>query len=431
VLVAPGAKTFTVIRQGVTDTYADWAPPNPPPFGSFDTPALGAVVAGEVGVTGWALDDSGVTGVDIYRAPLAGEPVQPNGLVFIGAATQVTGARPDIVGAYPSYPGVQRAGWGYMLLSNMLPNQGNGTFTLYAYVRTTDGANSLLGQKTITGANAASPAPFGTIDTPRQGETVSGTMTNFGWVLAPQPNAIPIDGSTISVYIDNVFRGHPTYNQFRGDISTLFPGYANSGGAVGYFIFDTTTLANGVHTIAWGVGDDAGHVSGVGSRYFTVANGVTLTAAETSIGAVSAIATTSRASEVMPHVAPSSTTVTGVSPGESAIPPFGLIDTPAEDASVTGRMVVSGWALDLENVPVSVDLLVDGVVVGRAETGRDRSDVCAVYPFVSHCAMRRPGFEVTWDTTGETDGLHTLAVRVLNPTLGWAIIGERSVVVGK
>jgi hypothetical protein len=76
------------------------------------------------------------------------------------------------------------------------------------------------------------------------------------------------------VYIDGTLRGRPTYSQFRGDIFSLFPGYANSSGAAGFFVFDSTTLANGVHTISWGVTDNAGHTSGIGSRYFTVANGV-------------------------------------------------------------------------------------------------------------------------------------------------------------
>ena len=429
VVVSPGSSTFDVIRQGVTDMYADWTPANPPPFGSFDTPLPGSVVAGEVGVTGWAVDDAGIAGVDIYRSPLAGEPTQPNGLVFVGAATQVGGARPDIVSVYPSYPGVQRAGWGYMLLSNMLPNQGNGTFTLHAYVRSLDGASVLLGTKTINGANAASAAPFGTIDTPRQGETVSGVVTNFGWVLAPQPNSIPTDGSTIAVYIDDVFRGHPTYNQLRGDISSLFPGYANSSGAVGYFTFDSTTLANGVHTIAWGVGDDAGHVSGVGSRYFTVANGISSTAAGISVVAAPQVVSTGPASPGLARDAPGSAMITDVSPEGIVIPPFGVIETPAEDASATGRVVVSGWVLDLEDVPVSVDLLQDGVVVARAQARKDRPDVCAAYPFVSQCGTRQPGFEIMWDTSLEAEGVHTIAVRVLNPNLGWAIIGARSVVV--
>ena len=276
IVVSPGATTFKVLHDGVTDTYADWgaeaALTSKVPFGSFDTPTSGTVVAGEVGVTGWALDDSGVAGVDLYRSALIGEPRQANGLVFIGTASRVSGARPDIAAAYPTYPGAQDAGWGYMLLSNMLPNQGNGRFTLYTYIRTVDGANVLLGSKTIVLSNATATAPFGTIDTPGQGQVVSGTVTNFGWVLAPQPNSIPLDGSTLDVYIDNVFQGHPTYNNFRSDIATLFPGYANSNGAIGFFTFDSTTFADGVHTIAWGVRDAAGHTAGIGSRYFTVAN---------------------------------------------------------------------------------------------------------------------------------------------------------------
>jgi hypothetical protein len=84
--------------------------------------------------------------------------------------------------------------------------------------------------------------------------------------------SIPIDGSTITVMIDGVSVGHPTYNQFRSDIGNLFPGYANSGGAVGFFHINTTTLANGVHTISWNVYDNLGRGEGLGSRYFNVLN---------------------------------------------------------------------------------------------------------------------------------------------------------------
>jgi hypothetical protein len=279
VQAAPGATSFTVTSNDTTDTYNDWGVSSltlGPPFGSFDTPTDGASVAGEVGVTGWALDDSGVLGIDIYRSPLAGEATQPNGLVFVGTATQVPGARPDVAGLYPNYPGKDSAGWGYMLLSNMLPNQGNGTFTIYAYVRTVDGANASIGSKKFIGANGTSKKPFGTIDTPTQGQTVSGTLVNFGWALTPQPNRIPVDGSTITVYIDNVPVGHPAYGQPRADIQSLFPGYANTNTAVGAFIIDTTTMTNGLHSIAWVVADNAGNSNGIGSRFFTVSNGTPL-----------------------------------------------------------------------------------------------------------------------------------------------------------
>jgi len=43
--------------------------------------------------------------------------------------------------------------------------------------------------------------------------------------------------------------------------------------AIGWYTFDSTALANGVHTIAWGVTDSASRADGLGSRYFTVSNG--------------------------------------------------------------------------------------------------------------------------------------------------------------
>jgi hypothetical protein len=243
------------------------------PFGSFDTPANGASgVTGAIPVTGWALDDVRVARVEVYRSPLAGEPAGPNGLVYVGDGAFVPGARPDVAAAFANFPLAARAGWGYMLLTNQLPSGGNGTFTLHAYASDDDGHSTLLGQRTIACDNAHATKPFGTIDTPGQGETVSGVVANFGWALTPQPATIPTDGSTITVYVDGLPLGHPTYNLYRDDIATLFPGYANSNGAVGLFALDTRTLANGLHSIAWSVTDDQGRTDGIGSRFFWVQN---------------------------------------------------------------------------------------------------------------------------------------------------------------
>jgi len=242
------------------------------PIGTIDTPPPSATVAGEVALTGWAVDDSGIADVLVYRSSVAGESTDATGLVFLGTAAMIAGARPDIVAAFPLYPGVSSAGWGFMILSNMLPNGGNGTFTLHAAARSLAGETQAIGTRDIVGANAASTLPFGTIDTPGQGATVSGLVTNFGWALTPQPKTIPVDGSTIDVYIDGVMVGHPSYNHFRPDIAALFPGYANSNGAVGAYQFDSASLSNGLHTISWVVRDDAGAFQGIGSRFFAVHN---------------------------------------------------------------------------------------------------------------------------------------------------------------
>lgn len=258
------AQTFTVSQAADTSEFAR-------PFGSLDTPSQGATgVTGSIAVSGWALDDRGVTSVRLFRDPVGSEPP---GQVLLGNASFVTGARPDIASAYPTYPQEDRAGWGYLLLTNMLPNRGNGTYTLHVYADDAAGHSTLLGSRTITCTNATAIKPFGAIDTPGQGETVSGSaFVNFGWVLTPLPKSIPVDGSTITVYVDGVPVGHPVFNQYRADIAALFPGLANSNGASGAFILDTTKLANGVHTIAWVVADSAGAAEGIGSRYFMVQN---------------------------------------------------------------------------------------------------------------------------------------------------------------
>lgn len=239
---------------------------NAPPFGNFETPADGSNVRSSIAVTGWALDDTAVQNVKIYRAA-------DSGLAYIGDATFVEGARPDIEQQFPGYPYNDKAGWGYMLLTNFLPNSGNGTFTLHAIAADSSGQEVTLGTKTITCDNANAVKPFGAIDTPGPGGTASGSdFRNVGWALTPMPNQIPDDGSTINVYVNGVYLGHPVYDVYREDIASLFPGYANSNGAAAYFYLDTTVYDNGVHTIYWTAEDSAGNSDGIGSRYFTVQN---------------------------------------------------------------------------------------------------------------------------------------------------------------
>ena len=168
------------------------------PFGYFETPIDGSTVRSSIPVTGWALDDIDITSVKIYRAPIPGH--ESGDLVYIGDAVMVDGARPDVEQQFPTYPKNYQAGWGYMMLTNFLPFQGNGTFTIYAKAMDKEGHEVTLGSKTIACDNANAVKPFGAIDTPGQGGTASGSSyVNFGWALTPQPNTIPIDGSTITV----------------------------------------------------------------------------------------------------------------------------------------------------------------------------------------------------------------------------------------
>jgi len=248
-------EVYLVVKNGSQDQA---------PFGDFATPQDGTTgMSGSIAVTGWVLDDICLDSVKIYR--------EVNGeLSYIGDATFVEGARPDVAQSYPEYPNNTRAGWGYMLLSNFLPD---GQLILKAIATDNAGHQVTLGTKNLTLDNANATGPFGAIDFPEQGGSASGSKyRNSGWALTPQPNTIPTNGSTINVFIDGVLVGNVTYNLYREDIATLFPGYNNSNGSWGYLDIDTTAYSNGVHTISWSVTDNGNNSDGIGSRYFSIQN---------------------------------------------------------------------------------------------------------------------------------------------------------------
>ena len=249
-----------------------------PPGGVVDTPANGVAVTGSVAVTGWALDDIGVARVTICRDPVAGEAAPPNGScganqLYVGDAVMIEDARPDVEAVSPTTPFGYRAGWGFLILTNMLPNQGNGTFTLHMRAIDLEGQQAALGSRIIIAQNATATEPFGAIDTPGQGETIAGSSyANFGWVLSRVRRADPPGGGAVTVFIDGVAVGSPGGWASRPDLSALFPGYPGINNALGVYTINTLAYANGLHTIAWVVTDNGGVTSGVGSRFFSVFN---------------------------------------------------------------------------------------------------------------------------------------------------------------
>jgi hypothetical protein len=306
---SPSQRIATVAVAGhtLTITQAAGASASLPPFGVVETPIDNATgITGSVPVTGWALDDVQVMSVKIYRDPVTGEA--QGSPVFIGDATFVPGARPDVAAAYPTTPFNTRAGWGYLLLTNVLPNRGTGSYRLHIYATDQEGNRKLLGTRMITCTNSTAVTPFGAIDTPAQGEIVSSaTYNNFGWVLSLGPRrADPPGGGTVRVVIDGAVVGSPSGWTSRSDVSALFPAaqYPGVDTALGVYTFSTTGLTNGQHTIAWSVTDNMGSVSGIGSRYFSISNAVpVITSAAT--------ATIAPAQSELRSAYPDSTAITG------------------------------------------------------------------------------------------------------------------------
>ena len=162
-----------------------------------------------------------------------------------------------------------------MVLTNMLPSQGNGTYRFHMWARDREG-QTLLARHTHDDVHQRER------NEAIRSDRYTGTGRNREWSELRQlrmgADAVAQDDSDRR--LDDLRAGRrrrrsgpPTYNNPRADIQALFPGLNNTNGAVGFRILDTTSLTNGTHTIVWVVSDDQGSVEGIGSRFFTVSNG--------------------------------------------------------------------------------------------------------------------------------------------------------------
>ena len=139
-----------------------------------------------------------------------------------------------------------------MVLTNMLPNQGNGTVACSNFLRrgSARGTTQLLGythdylRRTRTARCRSAPSIRR-----RRVEWASGaSYVNFGWALTPQPKIDPVRRldhracwSTVRLSVTS------TYNAFRSrHRQALFSRLCEQrNGAIGYRVLDTTALANG------------------------------------------------------------------------------------------------------------------------------------------------------------------------------------------
>jgi len=92
--------------------------------------------------------------------------------------------------------------------------------------------------------------------------------------------------------------------------------------------------------------------------------------------------------------------------------PSVYIDSLLSGATVSGKVTVSGWAIDSATAVGtrigSVQVKVDGILVGTATYGSPRQDVCAVFPGRPGCP--NVGFTYALNTAGLSAGAHTVTV---------------------
>jgi hypothetical protein len=101
-----------------------------------------------------------------------------------------------------------------------------------------------------------SPAtkPFGAIDTPAYGQTVTGSFWNCEWALTPNannsdPRSCTITDGNVQMAIDSGPLTPVIYGGARPDIASAFPGFSNGASGGGAFYLDVSGIANGVHSI--------------------------------------------------------------------------------------------------------------------------------------------------------------------------------------
>jgi len=362
--LSPGSHTITVTATD-SDTTADsgsfsvtvtvqTTPPTVSPTVYIDAPAAGSTVSGTVTVVGWAIDNTSAVGTAISSVQ-----VKVDGTV-VGTATYGS-SRPDVCAVYPGRPGCPNVGYSSSLNTSTL-SPGSHTITVIA--TDSDGSPD-AGSASIT-VNVQATAPTVYIDSPAPNANVSGIVTVVGWAI---DNAATVGTaiSSVQVKVDGTVVGTATYGSNRPDVCAAYPGRVGCPN-VGYsYVLNTSTLSVGSHTI-------------------------TVTATDT---------------DGSPDAGSSTITV-----NVQATPPTVYIDSPAPNANVSGIVTVIGWAIDnaatVGTAISSVQVKVDGTVVGTATYGSSRPDVCAVYPGRPGCP--NVGYSFSLDTSSLSPGSHTITL---------------------
>lgn len=295
-------------------------------------------------VRGWAADvtdDGPARSVTVYVDNVA-----------VGNATLGI-SRPDVAAAYNNTAWTN-TGW-LLNLSGSTLNVGAHTVSVVA--KNSGGGATTLGTRTIAVIAGAAPRlPVGSIDEADAGAAntatilQSGSLTVRGWAASYNGTGIV---STMTVYVDGTAIGNATLGLSRPDVAAAYsnPAWTNSG-----WLLTTSAagLSVGLHVVTAVATDSAGLTTTLTTHAITVSAGATI---QNPIGSFD----------------------------EADDSQTGATTIPQSDS-----ILFRGWAADYnDNGPVqSVQILVDGNLVGTAGLGLSRADVAYVYG--------RP----TWANTG-------------------------------
>lgn len=87
--------------------------------------------------------------------------------------------------------------------------------------------------------------------------------------------------------------------------------------------------------------------------------------------------------------------------------PFGFLDSPAPDESISGTHTIFGWVVDDDGPIDRVEIFLDGEFIGQAVYGDPSPDVDNDYP--GRRGSPNFGYSFQLDTTLYNNGAHTLS----------------------
>ncbi|WP_366777409.1 N-acetylmuramoyl-L-alanine amidase [uncultured Clostridium sp.] len=258
--------------------------------------------------------------------------------------------RADVKSVYPQYND-GKSGYNTTIDLSSLPN---GTKTIKVEQVGKDGSTNSI-TKTI---NLKLPKldSIGNIDAPvNNSDITSDKVTVSGWAISDS------GVKEVKVYIDGKEKGSTTVNGSRPDVGKVYPQYKNSSKSGFSLDVDISDIASGTKTIeVKGISND-GSIHSIYSKINIV-----------------------RLSSIQ------------------------NIDTPINNASITGSTLeVSGWSLSGNDIK-SINLYIDGILMGSTIPNISRKDVAKVYPQYPNASTS--GFKKTLDISQLSSGTKTLKV---------------------
>lgn len=374
------------------------------PFGSFGGKVGGGNAgSGQMPLFGWALDDNGITAVDIVVDG-----------VIVGRSTYGR-SRPQVTRQFPGYPDTDLPGFAYQLDTTRFLN---GLHRVQPRVLSRSGEVTLLNSRVFEFNNVThNLIPFGRIEFPNQNAEMRGrcTLANgnrrlyavSGWALDSGVQTDDTGIGYVELLIDRAVYANTQSDCFystlsggltqcyglrRLDIEKQFPGLPNSPHAGWRFVLDIGALmafgyGPGAHTLTVRSGDLFGQVVNIAEMPVTFS-------CDEDLG------------------------------NENS---FGLIGYPTKALTYAGTVEARGWALDWEGVN-QVRIFVDGAFQGLATTGIASPGVNAQYPGYFESTIANWSFQL--DTTLFSNGRHSLNVVVVDDFGATTLIGERDFQIG-